>query len=126
MPKDHPLSEKNLIHPFDFHRQKLLITSESCPYRKKLESVLRETGTITLDTMEIGSMTALQYYVAEGIGIALVPKITIQHLPVGKTTIRPVSGDLIHMSFGLLSRESAGSLQTGAQRLLQAIKQELS
>ncbi len=42
---------------------------------RKLEMVMKECGFTKLDTMEIGSMTALKSYVESELGIALVPKI---------------------------------------------------
>ncbi|MDD9268443.1 LysR family transcriptional regulator [Paenibacillus sp. GCM10023248] len=123
MPENHPLSQKDVLEPDDFRGHRLLITSSTCPYRRKLELVMQEKGNVTLDTMEIGSMTALKFYVEKGIGIALVPKITVE--PDKGTLVKMISGSLVHMTFGILCKESAYPFQLASQKLYQYIKREL-
>lgn len=124
MPENHPLAPKAVIAPEDIPGHRLLITSATCPYRRKLEMVLQETGNIPIDTMEIGSMTALKYYVGSGLGIALVPEIILKPVPTG-TTLRPMSGSLIDMTFGILSKPSEYPLKLASSKLYQFLKQEL-
>ncbi|WP_163100243.1 LysR family transcriptional regulator [Peribacillus alkalitolerans] len=125
MPENHPLTDKEVIVPEDFQGNRLLVTLETCPYRRKLEMVLQEKGNVKLDTMEIGSMTALKFYVEKGLGIALVPKISIEPLTPG-TTFKRISGSLIHMTFGILCKESAYPFQLASQKLYNYLKQELT
>jgi DNA-binding transcriptional LysR family regulator len=124
MPENHPLAQKAVIAPDDIRGHRLLITSATCPYRRKLEMVLQESGNIPLDTMEIGSMTALKYYVESGLGIALVPKIVLKPVPTG-TTVRTISGSLIDMTFGILCKTSEYPLKLTSSKLYQYLKQEL-
>nr|WP_274528554.1 LysR family transcriptional regulator [Paenibacillus piscarius] len=121
MPENHPLARKEVIAPQEFQGYRLLITSATCPYRRKLEMVLQESGNLMLDTMEIGSMTALKHYVENGLGIALVPKIMIEP-EVSGTTVRMVSGSLISMTFGILCKASAYPLQLASGKLYQQLK----
>ena len=123
MPENHPLAQKDVIEPDDLRGCRLLITSSTCPYRRKLEMVMQEKGNVTLDTMEIGSMTALKFYVENGIGIALVPKIMVE--PERGTIVKMISGSLIHMTFGILCKESAYPFQLASQKLYKYLKQEL-
>ncbi|KIL39722.1 transcriptional regulator [Gordoniibacillus kamchatkensis] len=124
VPANHPLAHKTAIAPDDIRGHRLLITSETCPYRKKLETVLQESGNIPLDTMEIGSMTALKYYVESGLGIALVPKIVLSPVPAG-TAVRPISGTPIDMAIGILSKPSDYPLKLATTKLYQFLKREL-
>ncbi|MFB5268262.1 LysR family transcriptional regulator [Paenibacillus enshidis] len=124
MPENHPLAQKEVIIPEDFQGYRLLITSATCPYRRKLEVVLQEKGNVLLDTMEIGSMTALKFYVENELGVALVPKIMVQKETKG-VTVRMVSGNLIHMTFGMLCKESAYPFQLAGQKLYKYLKEEL-
>lgn len=125
LPENHPLAQKAILSPEDIRGYRLLITSETCPYRRKLEMVMQETGNLTLDTMEIGSMTALKFYVESGLGIALVPKIIAEPVSAG-TTIRAIDGSsLIYMTFGILCKASAYPLQLASQKLYQYLKQNL-
>lgn len=124
MPEDHPLASKEVIEPEDLREHRLLITSATCPYRRKLEMVLQERGGETIDTMEIGSMSALKFYVENGLGIALVPSILSEALAPG-TLARPVGDSLIAMTSGILCKETAYPLQHAALKLYRFLKQEL-
>lgn len=124
MPEDHPLAQKEEIEPEDLQGCRLLITSATCPYRRKLEMAMQEKGNVTLDAMEIGSMMALKFYVENGLGIALVPKITVEPETKG-TTVRRTSGSLIHMTIGIMCKESAYPLPLASQKLYQFIKNKM-
>ncbi|KZE40852.1 transcriptional regulator [Brevibacillus parabrevis] len=124
MPENHPLALKEAIGPGDFRGYRLLITSKTCPYRRMLEMVMQEIGNVTMDTMEIGSMTALKFYVEWGLGIALVPTIMVDSETKG-TTVRSISGSLIHMTYGILCKDSAYPFQLASQKLYSYLKKEL-
>lgn len=124
MPENHPLAQKAVLDPDDIRGHRLLITSATCPYRRKLEVVMQDSGIIPLDTMEIGSMTALKYYVESGLGIALVPEIVLKPIPAGTTT-RAMSGSLIDMTFGMLTKPSEYPLNLACSKLRQFLRQEL-
>lgn len=124
MPENHPLALKVLLSPEDIQGHCLLITSETCPYRKKLEMVMKDTGTPMIDTLEIGSMTALKSFVESGLGIALIPKIIAEPASMG-TTIRPISGSRIDMTFGILCKASSYPLQSASQKLYQYLRLQL-
>jgi len=125
LPEEHPLARKDALGPKDFLEHRLLITSASCPYRRKLEVVMQEAGGGALDTMEVGSMTALKFYVESGLGIALVPKIAAGSETKGTVT-RRIDGSLIRMTFGLSRKESAYPLPLASRRLYTYLKQALT
>ncbi|MFD0694708.1 LysR family transcriptional regulator [Paenibacillus sp. GCM10027628] len=124
MPEKHPLAQKDAIRPEDLRGHRLLITSANCPYRKKLEIILQESGRAPLDSMEIGSMMALKYYVESGLGIALVPKISLNPAPSGTTT-RILQSNSIDMACGILYKAAEHPLKLACANLFQFIKQEL-
>ncbi len=123
LPEDHVLASRSTLAPADFQGHRLLITSAACPYRRKLEMALKEAAVTPLDTMEIGGMTALQYYVAAGLGIALVPEIGLSLVPAG-TTARQMDVP-INMSIGLLSRGPEAPLTLTAAKVYRFLQQEL-
>lgn len=124
LPEGHALAQFGVVSPEELRGHRLLVTSATCPYRRKLEMVLQETGGLPLTTMEIGSMTALKAYVEQGLGVALVPRIMAEPIPAG-TAVRELSGSLIGMASGILCRTSAYPLQPAGRRLYQFLKQEL-
>ncbi len=124
LPDRHPLAEHPVLSPEQLCGHRLLITSETCPYRRKLEMVLQESGQSAVDTMEIGSMTALKSYVESGFGVALIPRILAVEASAG-TTVRELEGNLIFMTSGLLCKASAYPLQMASQKLYQYLREQL-
>lgn len=123
LPERHELADKASIAPEDIPGHRLLVTSATCPYRKKLQSVLQESGSVRLDTMEVGSMMALPYYVQSGLGVALVPGIILNPIPSG-TVMRPLN-TVIDMTCGLLGKSPESPLKRAGLKLYQFLKQEL-
>ncbi|WP_248924366.1 LysR family transcriptional regulator [Paenibacillus hamazuiensis] len=125
LPEGHPLAEKVSVVPDDLRGHRLLITQTGCPYRKKLEIALQESGGTPLDTMEIGSMAALKYYVASGLGIALVPQTVLNPVPAG-TAVRPLHGNALAMVCGLLCKTSDYPFKQAGAKLYRFLKTEFS
>ena len=122
LPEDHPLARKEAIDAEDFRDQRLLVTPTSCPYRRKLEMMLKDAGNMPTDVMEIGSITALKHYVASGLGIALVPEISLEPLPRG-AVVRPLGEGLsIDMAFGMLYPKTGAPFTRAAFRLYRFLK----
>ena len=125
IPEVHPLASLGKITAGDLQNHRLLITAANCPYRKKLESVFQESGNFPLNTMEIGSMTSLKYYVESGLGIALVPKIILNPPPSG-TLVRVLHGEKMDMACGILCKISDYPLSKSQSELQQFLRQELN
>lgn len=124
MPESHPLAHKTQITLDDIHKVRLLVTSTTCPYRRKLEMVLQESGNVGLDTMEIGSMTALVHYVQTGLGIAFVPKMIVNPVPIG-TKVHTIADCQIDMTIGILCKSSEYPLKRACSKLYEFLKQDL-
>ncbi|MBB3131869.1 DNA-binding transcriptional LysR family regulator [Paenibacillus rhizosphaerae] len=124
MPEDHPLASRELVMPADLRGHRLLITQADCPYRRKLEMIMQEPGGPPMDTMEIGSMAALKFYVQSGLGAALVPLIVLQPAPAG-TVIRPFKGNAVNITCGMVCRSAEYPPRLAASRLYEALKREL-
>ncbi|WP_435167689.1 LysR family transcriptional regulator [Paenibacillus glycanilyticus] len=122
LPANHRLADLKRIRLSDLEGHRLLITAENCPYRKKLERVLQDNGPLSIETMEIGSMTALRHYVASGFGIAFVPLTALEPLPEG-TQIRELQDVSIDMLMGLVSRTAP--LSPAAAKLYENLRQSL-
>ncbi|MNN99226.1 hypothetical protein D3C81_2188130 [compost metagenome] len=74
--------------------------------------------------MEIGSMTALKFYVESDLGIALVPQLLVSSVPAG-TAVRELSGSMIDMTFGLSCKATDYPLKPAGSRLYSVLKEEL-
>lgn len=124
LPEGHPLAAEPEVTANQLREHRLLITAAGCPYRKKLESVLQESAGPPLNTMEIGSMSALKFYVQSGLGIAFVPESTLKPSPEGTTTTRLKDGP-VDMSCGIACRTADYPLRLAALSLYQFLKKEL-
>ncbi|SYX86823.1 LysR family transcriptional regulator [Paenibacillus alvei] len=124
LPENHSLTARNTIQLADIEGHRLLITAATCPYRKKLYFILQGAGQLSMDTMEIGSMTALQHYVQRGLGIALVPEIMVNPLPEG-TTVRAIGGAEVDIQSGMLSRSGEHPLKCAAANIYRFLEKEL-
>jgi DNA-binding transcriptional LysR family regulator len=125
VPERHPLARKAAIGAQDFREHRLLVTSAACPYRRKLEMTLKEAGYVPEDWMEIGSMSALKYYVASGLGIALIPAILLDPVPRG-AVVRPLGEGLsIDMTFGMLYTKKASPFTRAMSKLHRFFREEL-
>ncbi|MDI4649932.1 LysR family transcriptional regulator [Cohnella hashimotonis] len=125
MPADHPLASQAHVRLDDLVAYKLLVTASNCPYRRKLELLLAESGAPAAETMEIGSMTALASYVAMGLGVALVPRVLADKPPPGVLS-RPIQGAAVDMACGLLSRTSESPLTPAGAKLYAALRDKLA
>ncbi|WP_039791056.1 LysR family transcriptional regulator [Paenibacillus riograndensis] len=125
LPEDHPLVSAPAVTADHLRGHRLLITAPTCPYRKKLESVLTEAAGPPLDTMEIGSMSALKFYVASKLGIAFVPEVILDPVPAG-TVSRRLEGSAVDMTCGIICRIADYPLKPPVRRLYDFIRQELA
>lgn len=123
-PEDHPLAAGESVDAEAIRGFRLLITAADCPYRRKLELALQETGRSPIDAMEIGSMSALKHYVQSGLGIALVPVSALEPAPEG-TVVRKLEGRPIDMPCGLLCKASEYPLHQASAKLYRYLEQEL-
>ncbi len=124
IPEGYPAGTNEFINLQDIRDHRLLITANNCTYRKKIEIAFQELPGSQMNTMEIGSMTALKNYVAAGLGIALIPKSIISP-PPPKTAVRLIQDNPISVTFGILCKSSAYPLKQAGARLYQWLKQEL-
>lgn len=124
MPEGHPAAEHERVSLKDLREHRLLITAHNCTYRKKVEIAFQELPGSQMNTMEVGSMTALKNYVAAGLGIALVPKSIAASPPAG-TTVRHLIDNPIAIRFGILCKTSAFPLKHAAAKLYQCLKENL-
>lgn len=124
LPERHPLTDKDVVSIQDLREHRLLITSADCPYRRKLELIMQQPGGHPPDTLEIGSMSALKFYVQSGLGAALVPLSVLRPEPLG-TVIRPLRGNEVDMTCGLLCKTADYPLQLAAGRLYRFLQTAL-
>lgn len=75
---DHPLSMFPHIEPPDFSNATILTTEKGCAYREIFEKLLLSKGVRTGVKIEFSSIEAIKHCVIAGLGIAVLPEITIK------------------------------------------------
>ncbi len=86
----HPFAVRECVEPADMERETVLLTENGCGYRSMFEHMLAEMGVQPTATVEFSSVEAIKQCVMVGMGIAILPQMTIQaEVKEGKITILP-------------------------------------
>jgi DNA-binding transcriptional LysR family regulator len=64
----------------DLKNRPMLVFSNGCSYRARLESWLNDSGIVNAKVMEFGTLETILESVIAGLGISLVPKSTVRYL----------------------------------------------
>lgn len=72
-----PLSKKQKVYPIDLDEQRLLLT-EDCDYRYAFEHSLTQAGAKPRSKLELADVEAIKKCVMAGLGIAVLPEISIK------------------------------------------------
>lgn len=77
-PRGHRLEGKRTVRPGDLARETILVLEPTCSYRLLFESFLGRAGRRQSVVSEFNSIEAVKQCVAAGIGIALLPRFTLE------------------------------------------------
>ena len=99
----HPLSQKVRIDPHDLTDECLIITLPGCGYRPLILSMLKEHDVKPRSFMELSSIGAIKECTSCGLGVAILPKISVKHeLEKGKLRELNWSGPKIDVKTQLI------------------------
>lgn len=74
---DHPLTRLPRVMPSDLHGETILSTEQGCSYRRMFEQSLVASGVHPGTMIEFASVEGIKQCVAAGLGIAVLPEITV-------------------------------------------------
>lgn len=74
----HPLATARTIGPTDIAEEMVLLTETGCDYRAVFERELAASGVRPAASMEFASVEAMKQCVIAGMGVAVVPAMTVQ------------------------------------------------
>ncbi|GHO50497.1 LysR family transcriptional regulator [Ktedonospora formicarum] len=93
---DHPLARYSAILPSDLENETLLMTEAGCSYRLQFQHQLNKAGIQPTTIMEFESIEAIKQCTLIGMGIAILPAITVTtEIQQGKLVVLPWSGEPI-------------------------------
>ncbi|WP_438447269.1 LysR family transcriptional regulator [Gorillibacterium sp. sgz5001074] len=75
---DHPLTVRTLVEPQDLKEETILCTEPGCTYRALFERVLNAHGIHPNPSLEFWSIEAIKNCVMSGLGVALLPLVTVR------------------------------------------------
>lgn len=74
----HPLITKERITPKDIENEPLILTETGCSYRAAFENILSEYNVKQNLVLETGSVQAIKQFTMSGLGITLLPKVSVE------------------------------------------------
>jgi DNA-binding transcriptional LysR family regulator len=87
-----PLEGKSTIRPHDLADETVLVLEPTCSYRVALETFLARAGRRRSATLEFNSIEAVKQCVTAGIGVALLPRFTLEReLAAGAYAVLPIA-----------------------------------
>jgi len=89
---DHRLAAAPAVTPEDLREEVILYTETGCTYREVFERELKDSGVTPEAGLEFYSMEAIKNCVMLGLGLALVPLITVQR-EIAEGKLRRLSWD---------------------------------
>jgi len=74
----HPLASCAMAGPSAFRSETVLLPVSHCSYRGIVERALAEAGVVPAPGLDFSSITAVKRYVAEGLGITILPGVAVE------------------------------------------------
>ena len=84
----HPIAAIESVGLKNLNEQTVLLPTQDCAYKMTFERMMTEEKISYSSVMELNSIEAIKQYVAEGIGIAVLPEYTVKKEITGKKLIR--------------------------------------
>jgi DNA-binding transcriptional LysR family regulator len=78
VPLDHPLAEKKVVSVRDLGAESFIAHNVRSPYRERVIRTFEKYKTPLNISMELPTLEAIKRFVEQGMGVALVPRLTAQ------------------------------------------------
>ncbi|WP_019528614.1 LysR family transcriptional regulator [Dasania marina] len=125
VPAGHPLLQQASISPQDFLSSQLLMREPGSGNRLALEMHCQQQRLHIKSSMELGSNDAIKHAVMAGLGVAVLPKLSIlPELQLGKLIIPPITGFPLRRSWCVVHPQ-AKHLTPSMQAFLDYIQQNI-
>ncbi len=84
----HPLSKYPSVHMKDLKGQTVFLPTQDCSYKMIFERMLTEENIICASIIELNSIEAIKRCVMEGIGVMMLPEMTVQKEIANKKLVK--------------------------------------
>ncbi len=75
----HSFCTKEHISINDFNNQVLILTQKNCSFRSMIDTIIKQAQIHPHSVIEINNIEAIKQLVASGLGITIIPRISIVH-----------------------------------------------
>lgn len=103
---EHPLAAEDTVRPGQLAGEALVLTENTCTYRKQLLHVLRESGIAARIDMEFGNLEGIKQAVKHKWGTAFLPRYAVEEeLRTGVLAGIPLAGEAERFYIQLIYRK---------------------
>ncbi len=124
LPEDNPLAQLPSLNVSDLVGQHLLLSGPSCVYRGVLEREFLACGVNIYNQIEASEVETLKHLVQHGVGVAVVPRVSVL-IPPERTVTRSIHGVTLSVSIGIARRQDDFTQGRAYADLLRAIREQL-
>jgi DNA-binding transcriptional LysR family regulator len=124
IPRSHRLARTKSLRAADLKGEPLLVTEQGCAYRGAVEAAFQKRGVRPRWVLETGSVETLRAAVRQGLGIALLPRLSASPAPEG-TVARAMRDLVIALPVGFATRPDAAPAPPALAMLLESLRREL-
>jgi len=124
LPATNPLARLPRVRISDLTEQNLLLSGPSCVYRELLERDFLTRGVNICNQIEASEVETLKLLVQQGIGVAIVPSISVITPPNGTVT-RSIHGIKLGVTIGIVRRGDDFAQGQAYGHFLKMIRQSL-
>ncbi|WP_420862652.1 LysR family transcriptional regulator [Algirhabdus cladophorae] len=103
LPHDHPLTHKDHLAWDDLVGEPVIVPSQGTGNRLLIDEALARLHTPVLWTYEVGRSTTALDLVADGVGVALVPRSSVRPILDSALALRAIGAPKISRPIGLIS-----------------------
>jgi DNA-binding transcriptional LysR family regulator len=124
VPRAHRLARAKSVTPSDLDGEPLVLTERGCAYRQAVDAAFQSRGARAVLSLECGSVPTLCAAVRHGLGIAVLPRLSVTPAPAG-TVVRRVTELPIALRVGLITRRRGPKPSPVLGSFLESLRREL-
>ncbi len=124
VPPDHPLAGKEIVSVKELGAETFIAHNVASPYREKVVRTFEKYKTPLNISMEMPTLEAIKRFVEQGMGVALVPRLTAQTEIARKQVVALTVREMrLERSIHLVYRKGA-ALSHAARAFLRVAKEK--
>ncbi len=116
LPPEHPLNKSKSITWKDLTKVNYISLQKPSSIRQQIELILDEKGIFLSPIFEAHQLITIGKMVAEGLGVSIIPEVSVKQIQSLGVTLRPIISPKIERSIGIILKKHR-AISTPAQKL---------